>query len=76
MSGNNIALWRQMINEVANQYLLGKASRNETIDSMIKATEEFAQTDEFEQVVKDYWDQFVDVKDLALGERNVFYFDE
>lgn len=65
-----------MINEAANQYLLGKASRAETISSMIKAIEEFAQTDEFEQVVKDYWGQFVDVKDLALGERNVFYFDE
>lgn len=65
-----------MINEAANQYLLGKASRTETISSMIKATEEFVQTDEFEQVVKDYWNQFVDVKDLALGERNVFYFDE
>lgn len=76
MSGNNIALWRQMINEAANQHLLGNASRAETIGSMIKATEEFAQTDEFEQVIKDYWDQFVDVKDLALGERNVFYFDE
>lgn len=65
-----------MVNEAANQYLLGNASRAETIGSMIKATEEFAQTDEFEQVIKDYWDQFVDVKDLALGERNVFYFDE
>lgn len=54
------------------EYISGRMSFNEAIDYCSELTDKYSETEEFNKIVEEYFDKFVDVKDVSLGEKSIF----
>lgn len=56
----------------AAEYSSGKMTYDEAIDYGVKLANEYADSEDFDKIVEKYFNDFVDVKDLKLGEKNIY----
>jgi hypothetical protein len=54
------------------EYISGRMSFNEAIDYCSELADKYSETEEFNKIVEEYYDKFVDIKDITLGEKNIF----
>ena len=66
------ALILYCVDIAAAEYSSGKMTYDEAIDYGVKLANEYADSEEFDKIVEKYFDDFVDVKDLRLGEKNIY----
>lgn len=66
------ALILYCVDIAAAEYLSGKMTYDEAIDYGVKLANEYADSEEFDKIVEKYFNDFVDVKDLKLGEKNIY----
>ena len=55
------------------EYISGRMSFNEAINYCSELTDKYYETEEFNKIVDEYFDKFVDVKDVALGLETEYY---
>lgn len=55
----------------AAEYISGRMSFDEAIEYGFELTDKYAETEEFNKIVDDFYDSFVDIKDILLGEKDV-----
>ena len=66
------ALALYCVDIAAAEYISGRMSFDEAINYGVELTDKYSETEEFNKIVDEYFDKFVDVKDIALGEKNIF----
>ena len=54
------------------EYISGRMSFNEAINYCSELTDKYSKTEEFNKIVDENFDKYVDVKDVTLGEKNMF----
>ena len=60
------------VDKAAAEYISGKMSFDEAINYGVELTDKYSETEEFNKIVDEYFDKFVDIKDISLGEKKVF----
>ena len=66
------ALILYCVDIAAAEYSSGKMTYDEAIDYGVKLANEYADSEEFDKIVEKYFSDFVNTKDLKLGEKNVY----
>ena len=66
------ALALYCVDIAAAEYISGKMSFDEAVEYGFELTNKYSETEEFNKIVDEYFDKFVDIKDISLGEKNVF----
>ena len=66
------ALALYCVDIAAAEYISGRMSFDEAINYGVELTDKYSETEEFNKIVDEYFYKFVDVKDIALGEKNIF----
>jgi hypothetical protein len=54
-------------------YFSGTMTKEEAIDYGVKLIDDYAESEAFKEVLDDYYDSFVDIKDFDWGEKGEFY---
>lgn len=57
------------VDKAAAEYLAGRMDKVEAVNYGMRLVDEYAETEEFDDAIKEYFSKFVDVKDLKLGEK-------
>ena len=52
------------------EFFSGRMSMEEAIDYGVKLTDKYAETEEFSNIVEEYFEQFADVKEVQWGKEN------
>lgn len=60
------------VDTAAAEYISGRMDMQEAIDYGMQMVDKYAETEEFDKAVEEYYSNFVSVKDLKLGDKNVF----
>jgi hypothetical protein len=53
-------------------YFSGTMTKEEAIDYGVKLIDDYAESEAFKEVLDDYYDSFVDIKDFDWGEERSF----
>ena len=56
----------------AAEYISGRMSFDEAVEYGLELTDKYAETEEFNKIVDDYFANFADIRDITLGEKIVF----
>jgi hypothetical protein len=56
----------------AAEYISGRMNMQEAVEYGMQMVDKYAETEEFNNAVEEYYNKFVDIKDLELGDKNVF----
>ena len=54
------------------EYFSGTMTKEEAIDYGVKLIDDYAESEAFKEVLDDYYDSFVDIKDFDWGEKDDF----
>lgn len=54
------------------EYFSGTMTKEEAIDYGVKLIDDYAESEAFKEVLDDYYDSFVDIKDFDWGEERSF----
>lgn len=55
----------------AAEYISGRMSFDEAVEYGFESIDKYAKTKEFEKIVDDYFNNFTDIKDISLGEKDI-----
>lgn len=56
----------------AAELIAGKMSFNEAVNYGMELIDKYSETEEFNKIVDEYFDKFVDIKDVLFGEKDIF----
>ena len=65
------ALVLYCVDIAAAEYISGRMSFDEAINYGVELTDKYSETEEFNRIIDEYFDKFVDVKDILLGEKDI-----
>jgi hypothetical protein len=60
------------VDTAAAEYISGRMNMQEAVEYGMQMVDKYAETEEFNNAVEEYYNKFVDIKDLELGDKNVF----
>lgn len=60
------------VDAAAAEYISGRMNMQEAIEYGMQMVDKYAETEEFDKAVEEYYNKFVSVKDLKIGDKNVF----
>ena len=56
------------VDNAAAEYISGRMNIQEAVEYGMEMVDKYAETEDFDNAVEEYYSKFVDVKDLKLGE--------